>query len=150
MFFSEKEKKKNYYLNKMTRAMKTTKMMVNKAFIALYRSLFMSNFKDIISARNIIRLIFIVEFSFFICLFCSLPFSSVSSNFSLSFSISSAVAVMGVDASLNMVFDLLEAGIFLGGMSFQVGGVSSTTRLEGVADDDVAAVAAADVTVCGA
>ena len=59
---------------------------------------------------------------------------------------------MGVDASLNMVFDLLEAGIFLGGMSFQVGGVSSTTRLEGVADDDVAAVAvaAADVTVCGA
>jgi hypothetical protein len=48
-----------------------------------------------------------------------------------------------------MVFELLEAGIFLGGMSFPVGGVSSTTRLEGVAADDVAAVAvaAADFTV---
>ena len=52
-----------------------------------------------------------------------------------------ALAVMGVAASLSMVFALLEASIFLGGMSFPVSGVSST-GLEVVAD------AAAGVTVC--
>jgi hypothetical protein len=52
-----------------------------------------------------------------------------------------AVAVMAVAASLSMVFALLEASIFLGGISFPVGGVSSIGL-------EVVDAAAACVTGC--